>query len=199
MLKNTNFESFNYLSSTRLNFPKRSYINKISPKFYGGCEIDIYNASKLAGEALCTQSNISNVKVTRICHVVNPNDKKEKTFYQTFAVKQKRRDNTKLFIRNKKNYIHIDDLSFLLRLIGPFGKKKFYNVGGNNLISNNEIIKKLIKITKCSVITSKNAQTILESKINISILKKNLIINQRIKNYGLRKHLKSYQDRIFKD
>ena len=31
LLKNTNFESFNYLSSTRLNFPKRSYINKISP------------------------------------------------------------------------------------------------------------------------------------------------------------------------
>ena len=54
--RNFLFESFNYLSSTRLNFPKRSYINKISPKFYGGCEIDIYNASKLAGEALCPKA-----------------------------------------------------------------------------------------------------------------------------------------------
>ena len=80
LLKHKNFESFNYLSSTRLNFPKRSYINKIGPNFYGGYEMDIYNASKLAGEALCIQSQIPNVKITRICHVVNPNDKQKENF-----------------------------------------------------------------------------------------------------------------------
>ena len=191
LLKNTNFESFNYLSSTRLNFPKRSYINKISPKFYGGCEIDIYNDSKLAGEALCTQSNISNVKVTRICHVVNPNDKKRENFLSDICGQAKRGEiilNSSL--ETKKNYIHIDDLIFLLRLIGPFGKKKFYNIGSNNLISNNEIIKKLVKITKCSVITSKDAQTILESKINISILKKEFHYKPTHKKLWLERVLK---------
>ena len=170
MLKHKNFESFNYLSSTRLNFPKRSYINKIGPKFYGGYEMDIYNASKLAGEALCIQSEIPNVKITRICHVVNPNDKQKENFLSDICGQAKRGEivlNSSL--KTKKNYIHIDDLSFLLQLIGPFGKKKFYNIGSDNLISNNEIIKKLVKITKCSVVTSNDAQTILESKINLSI------------------------------
>ena len=191
MLKNKNFDSFNYISSTRLNFPKKSYINKISPLLYGGYEIDIYNASKLAGEALCTQSNISNVKVTRICHVVNPNDKKEENFLSEICGQAKRGEivlNSSL--DTKKNYIQIDDLSFLLQRIGPFGKKKFYNIGSNNLISNNEIIKKLIKITKCSVITSKNAQTILESKINISILKKEFNYQPTHKKLWLEKALK---------
>mgnify|MGYP007000435219 len=64
LLKNKNFTSFNYISSTRLNFPKKSNKNIISPDFYGGYEIDIYNASKLAGEALCIQSKIPNVKIS---------------------------------------------------------------------------------------------------------------------------------------
>ena len=191
LLKHKNFESFNYLSSTRLNFPKRSYINKISPKFYGGCEIDIYNASKLAGEALCIQSKISNVKITRICHVVNPNDKQRENFLSDICGQAKKGEvvlNSSL--ETKKNYIHIDDLSFLLQLIGPFGKKKFYNIGSNNLISNNEIIKKLTKITKCSVTMSNDAQTVLESKINISSLKKEFHYKPTHKKLWLERTLK---------
>ena len=191
LLKHKNFESFNYLSSTRLNFPKRSYINKIGPNFYGGYEMDIYNASKLAGEALCIQSQIPNVKITRICHVVNPNDKQKENFLSDICGQAKRGEivlNSSL--KTKKNYIHIDDLSFLLQLIGPFGKKKFYNVASDNLISNNEIIKKLMKITKCSVITSNNAQTILESKINISILKKEFHYQPTHKKLWLERVLK---------
>ena len=191
LLKHKNFESFNYLSSTRLNFPKKSYINKISPKFYGGHEVDIYNASKLTGEALCLQSKISNVKITRICHVVNPNDKQRQNFLSDICGQAKRGEivlNSSL--QTKKNYIHIDDLCFLLQLIGPFGKKNFYNIGSNNLISNNEIIKKLIKITQCSVITSNDAQTILESKINISILKKEFNYQPTHKKLWLERALK---------
>ncbi len=191
LLKHKNFESFNYLSSTRLNFPKKSYINKISPKFYGGHEVDIYNASKLTGEALCLQSKISNVKITRICHVVNPNDKQRQNFLSDICGQEKRGEivlNSSL--QSKKNYIHINDLCFLLQLIGPFGKKNFYNIGSNNLISNNEIIKKLIKITKCSVIKSNNAQTILESKINISILKKEFNYQPTHKKLWLERALK---------
>ena len=191
LLKHKNFESFNYLSSTRLNFPKRSFINKISPKFYGDYEIDIYNASKLAGEALCIQSQIPNVKITRICHVVNPNDKQKENFLSDICGQAKRGEivlNSSL--KTKKNYIHIDDLSFLLQLIGPFGKKKFYNIASDNLISNNEIIKKLIKITKCSVIMSNNAQTILESKINIAILKKEFNYQPTHKKLWLERVLK---------
>ena len=190
LLKNKNFDSFNYISSTRLNFPKKSYINKISPQLYGGYEIDIYNASKLTGEALCIQSKISNVKITRICHVVDPNDIRRENFVSDICAQAKRGEivlNSTL--QTKKNYIHISDLSFLLKLIGPFGRKNFYNIGSNNLISNNEIIKKLIKITKCSVTFNGDAQTILESKINISNLKKEFNYHPTHKKIWLEKAL----------
>ena len=50
-------------------------------------------------------------------------------------------------LNTKKNYIFIDDLAYLLRVIGPYGKKNFYNIGSNNMISNDEIVEKLVKLT----------------------------------------------------
>ena len=190
LLKNKNFNSFNYISSSRLNFPKRSYDNRISPELYGGYEIDIYNASKLAGEALCIHSKMPNVKISRICHVVDPNDVRRENFVSNICGQAKRGEIVmKSSLETSKNYIHINDLSFLLKLIGPFGKENFYNIGSNNLISNNEITQKLIKITNCSVTINNNAQTILEPKIDISKLLKEFNYQPSHKNLWLEKAL----------
>ena len=169
LLKETSFDSFNYISSSRLNFPKKSTIRKIHPEFYGDYEIDIYNASKLAGEALCLNSNIPNVKISRVCHVVDPTDKSRQNFLSDICGQAKMgeiRLNSSL--NTKKNYIFIDDLAYLLRVIGPYGKKNFYNIGSNNMISNDEIVEKLVKLTNCNYILNKNVRTIFEPKIDIA-------------------------------
>ena len=171
LLNENNFESFNYLSSTRLTFPKKSKIIKFGPDIYGDYEIDIYNASKLAGETLCIESNLPNVKVSRICHVVDPNDKKRENFLSNICGQAKNgKINIDSTFESKRNYILIDDLAFLLKVIGPFGKKKFYTIGSKNLISNNEILTKLIKLTGCTVKFNTDAQTVLEPEIRISNL-----------------------------
>jgi len=169
LLKETSFDSFNYISSSRLNCPKKSTARKIHPEFYGDYEIDIYNASKLAGEALCINSNKSNVKISRVCHVVNPSDKSRKNFLSDICGQAKSgeiRLNSSL--KSKKNYILIDDLAYLLKVIGPYGKKNFYNIGSNNIISNKEIVEKLVKLTNCNYISNKNVKTTFEPKIDIS-------------------------------
>ncbi len=169
LLKETSFDSFNYISSSRLNFPKKSAIKKIHPEFYGDYEIDIYNASKLAGEALCLNSNKPNVKISRVCNVVNPNDKSRQNFLSDICGQAKSgeiRLNSSL--KTKKNYIFIDDLAYLLKVIGPYGKKSFYNIGSNNMISNDEIVEKLVKLTNCKYILNKNVKTTFEPKIDIS-------------------------------
>lgn len=190
LLKETEFNSFTYLSSTRLNYPKKAKKYELTPHFYGEYEMDIYNASKLTGEALCLQSKLPNVKITRICHVVDSNDKRRENFLSDICGQAKRGEivmNSSL--ETRKNYIHINDLSFLLKLIGPFGKENFYNIGSNNLISNNEITQKLIKITNCSVTINNDAQTILEPKIDISKLIKEFNYQPTHKNFWLEKVL----------
>ena len=171
LLKETYFDSFNYISSTRINFPQKTNVRKISPDFYGEYEMDIYNASKLTGEALCIESKIPNVKVSRICHVVVPSDKRRENFLSNICGQAKRGEiNINTSLQSKKNYILINDLVYLLKLIGPYGKKNFYNIGSNNLISNSEILNKLVEITNCSIRIDDNAQTILEPEIDISNL-----------------------------
>ena len=55
-------------------------------------------------------------------------------------------------------------------MIGPYGTKNFYNIGSNNVISNTEIVKKLLKITNCKFSIKKNAKTVEEKNIDISNL-----------------------------
>ena len=168
LLKETEFNSFTYLSSTRLNYPKKAKNYELTPHFYGEYEMDIYNASKLAGEALCLQSKLPNVKITRICHVVDSNDKRRENFLSDICGQAKK---GKILLNSslntKKNYILIDDLGFLLQLIGPYGKNSVYNIGSKNLISNNEILKKLTRITNSKFQIKKNAQTVIEPEIDI--------------------------------
>ncbi len=56
----------------------------------------------------------------------------------------------------------------MLKVIGPYGKKNFYNIGSNNIISNEEIVEKLVKLTNCNYIPNKNLKTTFEPKIDIS-------------------------------
>ena len=67
-------------------------------------------------------------------------------------------------LNTKKNYIFIDDLAYLLRVIGPYGKKNFYNIGSNNMISNNEIVEKLVKLTNCNIYQTKMLKQFLSQK-----------------------------------
>ena len=190
LLKETSFTSFNYISSSRLNYPKKSKFYQISPYFYGDYEIDIYNATKLAGEALCIESKIPNVKISRICNVVDPSDKRRENFLSDICGQAKKGEiflNTSL--KTKRNYILIDDLAFLLKKIGPYGKNNFYNIASNNLICNDEIIKKLAKITNCKFKVKQDAKTILEPEIDISNLIREFNFQPSHKNIWLEKSL----------
>ena len=192
LLQNSSFDSFNYISSSRLNFPKKNKYAEIRPDFYGDYEIDIYNASKLTGEALCLGSKIPNVKITRICHVVDPYDKRRENFLSDICGQAKNGEiKLNSSLNTKKNYILIDDLAYLLKVIGPYGKKNFYNIGSDNVISNSDIVEKLVKITNCRISINKDAKTIVEPEINISNLIKEFNFKPTTKNYWLEKTLKT--------
>ena len=166
------FESFNYLSSTRI----YNSVNKISVGSNHAKDpsiiLDIYDASKLTGEALCLSSSKPNVKVTRVSHVVNPNDTGRVNFLPDIcaqASKGKIILSSSLF--SKKNYILINDLNYLLTSIGPFGKDQIYNAAAGTLISHKTIIEKLKKLTNCEVVVKSNPIDLSEKKIGIDSLK----------------------------
>ena len=140
ILKNCNYESFLYLSSTRVYSKVDSgseYENlKINPNNFD----DIYNISKVLGESLCLSIPNKKVRVIRISNVIGNNFSSNNFLYSVIkdAILNKR-----IFLAQSMNirrdYITIDDVIYLIMKI-IFGKNRLYNVASGNSISNRSML-----------------------------------------------------------
>ena len=70
-------------------------------------------------------------------------------------------------------------------------KKNFYNIGSNNMISNDEIVEKLIKLTNCKYISNTKVKTTFEPKIDISDMIEEFNYTPIKKNVWLEKTLEN--------
>jgi len=123
LLNETNFESFLYLSSTRIYFNALS-TDENSSLIVNPLDLDnLYNISKIMGEAICNISKKQNVRIVRLSNVTgnnfNPN-----IFLTSIiqdAIKFK-----KIILHTKldseKDYVYIDDVLNILQKISMYGK-----------------------------------------------------------------------------
>ena len=68
-------------------------------------------------------------------------------------------------------------------------EKNFYNIGSNNMISNDEIVEKLVKLTNCNYTLDENVKTIFEPKIDIADMIKEFNFKPIKKAFGWIRHL----------
>ncbi len=147
VLEKARFDSLLYLSSTRL-YAGAAHGNEETPLMVG----DIYNLSKLTGEALCFASGRELVRVARLSNVFG-NDFYSDNFLPAIirAAVTERRVALGTPLDVAKDYVLIDDVVTILPRIALEGKHRIYNVARGRNTSNRELLAKLAETTGCGV------------------------------------------------
>jgi nucleoside-diphosphate-sugar epimerase len=152
LLQKTRFDSFLYLSSTRV------YNNAGEGAEAAGLSVnpndfsDLYNLSKLMGESICLSVVNKNVRAARLSNVIG-NDLGSENFI--FSLIRDAVDKGRIVLGqpldHAKDYIGIGDALRLLVDIATKGKQRLYNIASGNAISNRAIVDRISGITGCTV------------------------------------------------
>lgn len=148
VLKNSNFNSFTYLSSTRV------YIHNVEAKEESNLIVnsndpsDIFNASKITGEILALNCGKKNIKIARISNVYGLDLESEN--FLTSIIKDAIFSSSIVLettLNSSKDYIKIDDV---VKMLVELSQKKIngiFNVSSGKNITNKNILELLSENT----------------------------------------------------
>tara|TARA_B100001029_G_C15035833_1_gene440071 strand:- start:49 stop:849 length:801 start_codon:yes stop_codon:yes gene_type:complete len=168
------FESFLYISTTRLylNSDKTSEddiikINPFSKEYF-------FNCLKLASENFCLSQNNKKIKIVRLSNLYGHFFKSQKYLLPTLLRDSvnKKIINLNINKNSKKNYLNVDDAIKIIIKIATKGKNRLYNVASDKQYSLNIIAKKIQKITNCKIKYKNQNIKYNEPIINIKKIKK---------------------------
>ena len=168
ILENTNFESFLYLSSTRVYIKSTISEETTTLRINPSDPEDLYNLSKLLGESVCFASGYPTVRVARLSNVFGI-DLSSNNFL-TSLIKDAFEKGAIFLgttLNSEKDYISIRDVVDMLPQISKMGRQRCYNVASGVNVTNRAIVKRIQEITNCSVEISKYAATISFPKISV--------------------------------
>ncbi len=175
LLERANFESFVYLSSTRvyqgLDNSRVSEDDNLTVN--PNDSSDLYNLSKLMGESLCLCSG-KNVKVARLSNVIGGSHDLASTNFIPSLINEARNGHIVLQsgINSAKDYIKLEDVVSLLLNIATRGREKIYNVASGVNVTHREWIEKITQITRASFEFDTTKKSIIHPSINIDRCKK---------------------------
>ena len=172
VLEKCAFQSFTYLSSTRVYGRCASGSTDNILKVDPSDPSDLYNLSKLAGESLSLNCGRPNTRVVRISNVVGHTKAQSDNFLDSAI-----RDAIKgeVLIRSapesEKDYIALSDVVKAIPLIASAGRASIYNLASGSNTSNREITDLIEKILGCKIGYLPNAPILSFPPISISNLK----------------------------
>ncbi len=188
ILTRCKFDSFLYLSSTRV-YSNSASTNENDRLFVEPTNPDnLYNISKLMGESICMASKFQNVRIARLANVVgvggNQNDFLNSLIHEVVSNKKISLHTTPT---SEKDYVYIDDVTKILEKIAIHGKEKLYNVASGNNTKVVEIINDIKKIINCEIDFSSNVVEHSFPKINIEKIQnefnfKPILFRSKLKN-----------------
>lgn len=169
LLRNAQFDSFLYLSSTRVYGGQPMGAEDVALNVNPHDPSDLYNLSKLMGESLCLGSGRSGVRVARLSNVVGANDVDSANFLPSLLRDARAGHMTlRTDLASAKDYIHIDDVLQLLPRIAVQGQQAMYNVASGQQITHREWVDHLVAITGCTVQVLANAPVACFAPVDVS-------------------------------
>ncbi len=173
LLKNTHFESWLYLSSTRVyaGLAPHETAREDGPIRIIQDSDSLYDISKLMGEALCLSHPSQKARVVRLSNVYGRGQSRH-TFLS--AVIEEIRLTNRVEIReapeSAKDYVALEDVLPLIAGIAMYGRRRVYNLASGIATSHFEIAQKLTEITGFPVSFAPNVPTRKFPEIDISNL-----------------------------
>ena len=168
IIKNHDFDSLTYLSSARVYQGNSESCREESVIQVNPLEFEnLYNISKIMGEAVCFASG-KKVRVVRLSNVYG-DDYNSDNFLSSVIRDAilKKKVILKTSLESEKDYISVHDVTDILLKIAHTGRFSLYNVASGRNTSNLEIMKKLQDLTKCEVIVDPIAKKVTYPKISI--------------------------------
>jgi nucleoside-diphosphate-sugar epimerase len=161
VLRAARFKSFVYLSSTRV-YARASSTDESAPiPVQAADPDDLYNISKLMGEAACLGSGFDNVRVARLSNVFGE-DLRSSNFLT--AVIREAVETKAVALRtslaSEKDYVWIGDVVGALEGIALTGEEKITNVAYGANTTHGEIMDALAKATEAQITLAAGAPTV---------------------------------------
>jgi len=140
VLRSYSFESFLYLSSTRLYRDASSTQEAAMIAVPPGDPERLYDATKVAGEALCLTLPFPTLKVARLSNLYGPRNHTDNFLSQVLAEGRK---TGSIVIRtgpdSTKDYLHVEDACAALIEIATKGRQRIYNVASGFNVTHREL------------------------------------------------------------
>lgn len=167
LLEHGGFDSFLYLSSTRVYAGQERTVEDTSVLVNPADPEHLYNLSKLMGESLCFSTGRPTVRVARLSNVYGP--ELASPMFLDHIVRDSvdaGRVRVEAHRESAKDYIHIDDAVALLGRISLSGRRSIYNVASGVNVSNQTLLDRLQEITGCIVEFQRSADVVTYPPIN---------------------------------
>ena len=196
VLKQCKFDSFLYLSSTRMYGAGQGIAREEDPlKIHPLDFNDLYNISKAMGESICFATGKDTVRVVRLSNVYG-SDFKSENFISSLIRDALRYNKMVLHtsLDSGKDYINIKDAVNILPKIAMHGSHKIYNVASGKNTTNDQIVNIISRLTGSIVEVDKNAKRIGYPTIDISQIKEEFAFSPAMITNDLNELVSKYND-----
>jgi nucleoside-diphosphate-sugar epimerase len=152
-LAHARFESFVYLSSTRLYDSGTTSGREDSPLSLRPLDRrNLYDLSKALGESLCVHAGGGRARVARLASVYS-DDLGDETFLHSTLRRAARESSFSLDTAadNERDYVHIDDVCASLVAVAAFGKRPIYNVASGENVNNSALFETVARANGCRI------------------------------------------------
>ena len=152
LLQQGRFESFLYLSSTRVYQGGDSTEETVRLQVQPNVPGHLYNLTKLTGECLVLNCGLPGTRVVRLSNVVGPVEALRNTFIGDLS---REALNGTIHLQTNptsaKDYIWIDDVLPLLMLISLRGQQRLYNLASGKQLLHEDWVKSIANLTGARV------------------------------------------------
>jgi nucleoside-diphosphate-sugar epimerase len=155
------FDSFLYLSSTRVYMNSAATAEETALSVRPNDPDHLYNATKLAGEAVCLSLPGPAVRVARLSNVVGLGDRSNNFLPAVLA--EARRTHAVTIQgapESEKDYVALDDVTALAEAIALRGRHRLYNVASGRNVSHQLIADLLRRHTGAAVSFAPGAERV---------------------------------------
>ncbi|MFN0314719.1 MAG: NAD-dependent epimerase/dehydratase family protein [Burkholderiales bacterium] len=167
-LEHGTFESFLYLSSTRIYSRAAATHEDGTIIACPGDPDDLYNLTKAAGESVCLALQDPRIRVARLSSVVG---ERGNTHDFLNALLEEGARNGKVILRSHwecaKDYIRLEDVTKVLPKIAAFGSHRIYNVASGMNLANASVCAAISEVTGWEIRLQPNAPIVRSLPVDI--------------------------------